>query len=251
MSKNNKKPLLPDQLEKLAANFGDMSSEDDYYESDYSDKDPTFSPSSESSDPDSDYDVSSQKVKLSVTSSNKQLDWAILPNVSKIINIPSVDQLPGPSNAINDLGRSTDAQINIYNQKQDRNDITILPIIQTSNTDSEGDNIPQNDLNPITNSWGPIVNDKRPTIKTFTCSPGVKPEVAGLLALSEPGDFYEAIVDHRITTMIVDQTNLYATQILGSETDVTPGSRLHEWYPTTVVEIKQFLGKRFFFMYKL
>jgi len=237
MSKNNKKPLRPDQLQRLADNFGDVSSDDDYYEGDYSDIDPTFSPSSESSDPDSDSDVSIQNSKRNVILPNKQLECSI-PSTSKIKYISSVDQLPGPSKAINDL--SLEPQIDIYKQKQSRGD---QPLDISSESDNE--HMPQNDINPTT-SWGPIVNGKRPNIKQFTCITGVKPEVAGLLALSKPGEFYEAIVDDKITSMIVDQTNLYATQILSSETDVPPGSRLHEWRPTTVVEIKQFLGKNFF-----
>lgn len=89
--------------------------------------------------------------------------------------------------------------------------------------------------------WGPIVGNFR-AVKSFNISHvGVIPEVAGLLANGRPIDFFSAIVDDQVISLIVDQTNLYATQVL-MKTNVTEFSRLHNWTPTSPAEIRNFLG---------
>lgn len=41
---------------------------------------------------------------------------------------------------------------------------------------------------------------------------------------------------------MVDETNLYATQTIEKQNDITPFSRLHRWTPTDLNEMRQFIG---------
>lgn len=109
------------------------------------------------------------------------------------------------------------------------------------NADPEMDANPRQDIDMLSSSnWGPIAGNYK-KIPEFSANAGVIPEVAALLAEGKPGDFFDAIVDDNVISMICNQTNLFATQIL-LNTDATPSSRLREWVPTTNSEIRNFLG---------
>lgn len=88
--------------------------------------------------------------------------------------------------------------------------------------------------------WGPVRGNHKKIVQ-FSGSPGITPHVAAMLIDGEPGDYFDAIVDDIVIRLIVDQTNLYATQLVMSN-DTQPNSRLHQWIPTTTAEIKRFLA---------
>lgn len=76
----------------------------------------------------------------------------------------------------------------------------------------------------------------------FSGPSGVNDAVVALLQDGSPFDFFEFFISDDILEMIVDQTNLYATQILTEATDISGGSRLNAWVPTTKNEIRKLLG---------
>lgn len=76
----------------------------------------------------------------------------------------------------------------------------------------------------------------------FTGQSGINPEVSAKLADGKPIDYFLQFVSEDIINVMVDQTNLYATQVVSSQEDVAPHSRLHGWTPTDAIEMKQFLG---------
>lgn len=71
---------------------------------------------------------------------------------------------------------------------------------------------------------------------------GVRPELAGALIGSSPIEFYSLFLDSEILNLMVDQTNLYATQVLMSGQDISQYSRSRAWEPTSVQEMKKFVG---------
>ncbi|KAJ8943231.1 hypothetical protein NQ314_009804 [Rhamnusium bicolor] len=102
------------------------------------------------------------------------------------------------------------------------------PELPSSNSNKENLDV-SNNIPQITAEWHPPVG-KQPILKQFTRESRIDPNVAAMLALSEPGEFFEAVVDDRIFRMIADQTNLYATQTLLA-TNAGSSSRLHTWTP--------------------
>ncbi|KAJ8931752.1 hypothetical protein NQ314_015284 [Rhamnusium bicolor] len=76
----------------------------------------------------------------------------------------------------------------------------------------------------------------------FTGKYGMDPTISGILALAEPIDYYSLFLTQEIVQIMVNETNLYATKILENANDITPSSRLHDWTPTDVDEMKQFIG---------
>lgn len=68
---------------------------------------------------------------------------------------------------------------------------------------------------------------------------GIKPEIVGALIGQEPIEYFSLFLDNEIIQEMVDQTNLYATQVLTSGNEY---QRLHSWIPTDINEMKKFLG---------
>lgn len=68
------------------------------------------------------------------------------------------------------------------------------------------------------------------------------PTIAGVLALAEPIDYFSLFLTNDIIQIMVDETNLYATQTIEKQNDITPFSRLHRWTPTDLNEMRQFIG---------
>lgn len=102
---------------------------------------------------------------------------------------------------------------------------------------------PQRSEDPVPNiepNWGPVVGNYK-LIAPFSIPSGVNDEVAAMLANGTPGDFFDAVVDDRVISLICNQTNIYATQSVLAA-DATPSSRLHDWIPTTNIEIRKFIG---------
>lgn len=73
-------------------------------------------------------------------------------------------------------------------------------------------------------------------------SGGVNSNYMGALIGAHPIDYFEAFIDNEIIDLMVDQTNLYATQVLCSGEDIPAYSTLRNWNPTSRDEIKHFIG---------
>lgn len=71
---------------------------------------------------------------------------------------------------------------------------------------------------------------------------GLKSIYQGILADADPLDYFELFLTDDILTIIVDQTNLYATQELIGGNDISAGSRNHAWAPTNKEEMMIFLA---------
>lgn len=59
---------------------------------------------------------------------------------------------------------------------------------------------------------------------------------------AKPIDYFNLFFTLNLLTMFTNQTNLYATQYLQSNTNLSPGSRARQWKPVTVNEMKAFLA---------
>ncbi|KAK9687125.1 Transposase IS4 [Popillia japonica] len=66
--------------------------------------------------------------------------------------------------------------------------------------------------------------------------------ISGILALAGPIDYFPLFLPSDIIQILVDKTNLYATQVIETAKYITPSSRLHGWTPTDANEMKQFVG---------
>ncbi len=75
----------------------------------------------------------------------------------------------------------------------------------------------------------------------FSESYGVNEEYLATLIDAPIVDYYKIFVSSNIIDLIVEQTNLYATQIVLTK-DTTPSSRIHFWNPVDRDEIWIFLG---------
>lgn len=71
---------------------------------------------------------------------------------------------------------------------------------------------------------------------------GIKPEISGLHAMAEPGEYFELFLTHDVLKLMVDQKNMYANQQLTTNSDVGPKSRKHSWEPTNIPEMKKFIA---------
>lgn len=97
---------------------------------------------------------------------------------------------------------------------------------------------------PSSSTWGPVVSNYRDRAD-FSVESGVVLEVVTLLVDGKPKDFFEAVVDDRIISMICYQTHLYGTQVVVDNVDIyraRSNSRIHEWVATTNSEIRNFLS---------
>lgn len=70
----------------------------------------------------------------------------------------------------------------------------------------------------------------------------VNPDISAQLADCEPIDYFLQFISEDIINLMVDQTNLYATQVVTGQEDVTPHSRLRDWTPTDSAEMKISIG---------
>lgn len=65
---------------------------------------------------------------------------------------------------------------------------------------------------------------------------------SGILALADPIDYFSLFLTHEIVELMVNETNLYATQQLEDFDDIGPRSRLHKWERTDAQEMHRFIG---------
>lgn len=84
----------------------------------------------------------------------------------------------------------------------------------------------------------PIGNQK---VFQFTGSRGMDPNISGIMALADPIDYFQLFLTPQVLDEMVNETNLYATQIL-EKTNVGPNSRLHDWTPTDRKEMTKFIA---------
>lgn len=97
-------------------------------------------------------------------------------------------------------------------------------------------NLVRNPTNPtnLTLNWNDNINiKKQPFVKTEQ----LLEQPAGI----EPIDYFNLIFDNAFLELIVNQTNIYAVEILCSE-GKTEQSRISRWRDLTVPELKVFLG---------
>lgn len=87
-------------------------------------------------------------------------------------------------------------------------------------------------------------SDFEPKSFPFTAEPGPR-SAAGTLTSDNPTDFVELFLTDELLEKIVVQTNLYMQQFLRSGVDIAPQSAVYRWKPTTLSEMKKFLGLYF------
>lgn len=201
------KPLTERELPKIALNFGEFSDDDD---EPFEASDSEYLCSSEEESDSSDAEETVKNVRQFLQRKKIKLDSQPTRHVHDNIN-------PGPNiNSILDPEPNLDLEPNLDPQRSE-------------------DPVPN-----IEPNWGPVVGKHKP-IAPFSIPSGVNDDVAAMLANGTPGDFFDAVVDDRVISLICNQTNIYATQSVMAA-DATPSSRLHDWIPTTNNEIRKFLG---------
>ncbi|XP_068122164.1 piggyBac transposable element-derived protein 4-like [Hyperolius riggenbachi] len=104
---------------------------------------------------------------------------------------------------------------------------------QSASTKRRRTDVPEELLHPV---WSPA-NLEAPSIPPFTGQAGIKVQTANL----SPIQFMELIITDELLGSIAEQTNLYAQQHI-AEKPQSSYARPKNWWPTTVEEIKTFLG---------
>ncbi|KAG5894636.1 hypothetical protein JTB14_012558 [Gonioctena quinquepunctata] len=118
---------------------------------------------------------------------------------------------------------------------------------ESNSGEAETSSHSEDDRTPVmrSNIDGPkwkMAQGKQPVLNPFSKETEVNKHLFQLLIDEEPLEFYSALVDDNIFEYIVVQTNLYATQIITNENDVTSHSRIHDWCSTDIYEIKRLFG---------
>ncbi|XP_068112061.1 uncharacterized protein [Hyperolius riggenbachi] len=96
-----------------------------------------------------------------------------------------------------------------------------------------GGSVPQEMQNPV---WSPC-NMHSPVIPPFTGSPGIKVPVEHFTEI----DFFQLFISDNLLESIVLETNRYAQQFI-STNPTSHYSKPGLWKPTTIGQLKQFLG---------
>lgn len=97
------------------------------------------------------------------------------------------------------------------------------------------------EITEVYNQWqDPVGNHEKFTFDAEHT--GITPEIAAALIDGTPSDFFSLFFDDEVLQMMTDHTNLYATQKLINQDNVSEGSRLRAWVPTTKEEMKLFIG---------
>ncbi|KAF7414956.1 hypothetical protein HZH68_003445 [Vespula germanica] len=110
-------------------------------------------------------------------------------------------------------------------------------VISDDETESEHENEWYADCNNSNQIWfNPIGN--QPNLKTFSGISGINISNTKVLECRSPIDFYSLFFNEEIIQMIVNQTNLYANQMI----EKNQSERLSKWIPTNIHEIKQLFG---------
>lgn len=109
--------------------------------------------------------------------------------------------------------------------------------ISDDETENEHESDWYADNNNSNQIWfNPIGN--QPNLKSFSGIPGINVSNTKVLECSSPIDFYLLFLNEEIIQMIVNQTNLYAKQVMKKD----KSERSSKWIPTNIHEIKQLFG---------
>ena len=81
--------------------------------------------------------------------------------------------------------------------------------------------------------------DREPNIPPFTGTPGIK---VPLPNNPSTGNFLNLFLTDEFFDILVQQTNLYATQYKRNNPNLPPHSHANEWFDTTRTEMKQFVA---------
>lgn len=111
--------------------------------------------------------------------------------------------------------------------------------IDTFDTSSSEDSIPCNFISSATsesNSMNGI--DEQENSVRFSEDTGPQ---SSLTNESKPIDYFNLFIDSSLLTIMVCETNKYAEELIKSP-DVTRGSRMKQWKPVTLLEMKAFVA---------
>lgn len=122
-----------------------------------------------------------------------------------------------------------------------RNRVTSRSPSPQTNTNIANQSLPpQPENNAFDNIvWTDPIGNQR--IFQFTGPSGMDPSTSGIFALADPIDYFLLFLTPQVLDKMVNETNLYATQIL-EKTDAAPRSRIHDWTPTDCQEMTKFIG---------
>lgn len=110
-------------------------------------------------------------------------------------------------------------------------------IVSDDETEGEHDSEWYEGTNNNKQIWfNPIGN--QPNLVYFSGIPGINLSNSKVVKCTSPIDFYLLFFDDEILTLIVNQTNQYANQVM----EKNQSERLNKWVPTNPQEIKQFFG---------
>ncbi|XP_050507475.1 piggyBac transposable element-derived protein 4-like [Diabrotica virgifera virgifera] len=272
MSKRSRK------IVELALRDAEMSGdESDPFSSLDSDLDPMFLPtsdeeilsSSDFSDIEASSDMFSQKITLSKPKSNIKRKLQSSKITSKklctrnVLEQPSCSTSLLPDDASEEEEEVADATATIpftatddnmlsKNLEREQNnisseqleeffDVETLAQTQLADTDDIQENEVGANQNVLEHTWTqPIGNHHE---FEYSAEDGLCGNYAAILINDlSPYKCFRTFVDDEIIDEIVNQTNLYATQILCDSNDITNDSRLQRWVPTDKKEMIRFLG---------
>lgn len=158
-----------------------------------------------------------------------------------------LDPLADDPLEVNENNLSPDLEAN---ENMEEFEIETLTETQTQNpiaeidedTENEVEAANQNQLqNVLEHTWtDPVGNHQQ---FDYSAEGGLHANYAATLINDlSPYNCFRTFVDNEIIEEMVNQTNLYATQVLCDANDIKSDSRLHRWVPTDKKEIIQFIG---------
>ena len=78
-----------------------------------------------------------------------------------------------------------------------------------------------------------------PDVPIFRARPGVLVDISNM---QEPFQYFEYFLNIDVMEKILGETNRYAQQYIGANSNVPRYSSVHSWVPLDIFELKQFLG---------
>lgn len=137
--------------------------------------------------------------------------------------------------------------VNDVNDADDADDAVDEPVASTSTANhvdngSEARPIPTNNVNETDVIWRDGINRIR-GVPDFTARTGVQVQID---PEDSPLKYFELFVDDTLWEQLVEQTNLYAQQVIAHKGDtLKKHSPLSQWKPVTLTEMKTFFGLLF------
>ena len=93
-------------------------------------------------------------------------------------------------------------------------------------------------MSKVVNEWKLGSHAETPVEPEFLGAPGIRIDMP---INSQPIDFFNLILNSDFMELVIEQTNLYATQYIARET-ISKSSRINAWKNITAVDIRNFLG---------